>query len=125
MGAVLFAWSARGVDCGGDTSGGDYYAPGCQLLSSSVQPYPQQVQQSLPQCLQPFKGPMSSFESLQRRAKLSRMLAGSPSLGSPRRLKGVITFLEDLKNFWRHSDREWIVIILLSISIPKTFSESG
>ena len=39
-----------------------YCAPGCRLLSSLVQPYPRQLQQPLPQCLQPFKGPTSSFE---------------------------------------------------------------
>jgi hypothetical protein len=99
-------------------SGGDYSAPRCRLLSS-VQPYPQQVQQPLPQCLQPFKGPTSSFERLQRRAKLSRMLAGS------RRLKGVIAFLEDLKIFRRYLDREWIVIILLPVSIAKIFQKVG
>ena len=52
------------------TPGGDYCAPGCQPLSSPIQPYPQQV-----------KGTTSSFERPQRRAKLSRMLAGSSSLG--------------------------------------------
>jgi hypothetical protein len=40
-------------------------------------------------------------------------------------LKGPITFLEDLKNFGRYSDREWIVIILLSINIPKIFQNVG
>jgi hypothetical protein len=62
------------------TPGGDYCAPGCQPLSSPIQPYPQQVQQPLPQCLHSFKGTTSSFERPQRRAKLSRMLAGRPSL---------------------------------------------
>jgi hypothetical protein len=38
-------------------------------------------------------------------------------------LKGAITFLEDLEIFRRYSDREWIVIVLLSISIPKTFKK--
>ena len=42
-----------------------------------------------------------------------------------RRLKGVVTFLENLKIFRRYSDREWIVIILLSISISKTFQIVG
>ena len=58
------------------TSGGDCYTPGVttttlrgrllrsgrRLLSSSIQPYPRRVQRPLPQCLQPFKGPISSFE---------------------------------------------------------------
>ena len=39
----------------------------------------------------------------------------------PRRLTDAITFFKDLKIFRRYSDREWIVIILLSISILKTF----
>jgi hypothetical protein len=90
----------------------------------------------------PLQRPNSlPFERLQRRAKSSRMLARSPSSVNyanslqqadelfggkllawcPRRLKGFITFFEDLKNFWRYSDREWIVIILLSISILKIF----
>jgi hypothetical protein len=46
-------------------------------------------------------------------------------LGVLRRLKGAITFLEDLKIFRRYSDWEWIVIILLSISNPKTFQKVG
>jgi hypothetical protein len=107
-------------------SRGDYCAPGCRLLSSSVQPYPQEVRQPLPQCLQPFKGPTSSFERLQQR--LSKMLArvrpqewnyanseaiaagGQTPSGKllawcPRSLKSAIAFLEDLKNFRRYSDR--------------------
>jgi len=67
-------------------SGGGYSAPGCRLLSS-VQPYPQQVQQPLPQCLQPFKGPTSSFERFQLPS--AQLLAWCP-----RRLKGAITFLK-------------------------------
>jgi len=47
------------------------------------------------------------------------MLAGS------RRLKGVIAFLEDLKIFRRYLDREWIVIILLPVSIAKIFQKVG
>src|SRR2546421_7951805 len=57
------------------TSGGDYCAPRCWLLSSSVWPYPQQVQQSLPPMLPAIQRPNRlPFERLQRRAKLSRML---------------------------------------------------
>ena len=36
--------------------------------------------QPLPQCLQPFKGPTSSFERLQQRAKLSDTQSGSSQL---------------------------------------------
>jgi hypothetical protein len=94
-----------------------------QLLSS-LQSYPQ------PQCLQSFKGPTSSFERLQQRAKLSltpKPLEQADKLQllawCLRSLEGVITFLEGLKNFRRYSDRDWIVIVLLSISVPKTFQK--
>ena len=52
------------------------------------------------------------------------MLARVPSLGitlqTPRWqiITGAITFLKDLKIFRRYSDREWIIIILLSVSYP-------
>jgi hypothetical protein len=59
------------------------------------------------------------------------MLARVPSLGitlqtphgkllawRPRRLTGAITFLQGFKFFRRYSDREWIIIILPSISYP-------
>jgi hypothetical protein len=39
-------------------------------------------------------------------------------------LKGAITFLKGLKIFRRYSDREWIIIILLSI-ISKIFQKVG
>ena len=40
-------------------------------------------------------------------------------------MKDAITFLEDLKNFRGYSDREWIVVALHSVSIPKTLQNVG
>jgi hypothetical protein len=40
-------------------------------------------------------------------------------------LNGVITLLEDLKISQSYSDRGWIVIVLLSVSIAKTFQKVG
>ena len=99
---------------GGDcyTPGGDYYcAQGCRLFSSILlcSAYPQQVQQPLPQCLQPFKGPTSSFERLQQRAKLSRMLAG-----------GITLTLKPLQQ----ADNP-VVGVLVQIWTPKRGSKTG
>ena len=66
------------------------------ILSSVYARMPlQKIQQPLPQYLQPFKGPTSSFGRLQQRAKLSNEAIAT-----------LITFLEDLKNFRRYSDQE-------------------
>jgi len=59
---------------------------------------------------------LAAIQGPNKKAKLSRMLDGVPSL------KGAITFLKDLKIFRRYSDREWIVIILLSWCLIVAFS---
>jgi hypothetical protein len=79
--------------------------------------------------------PAASAPNACTHSKAQRLPLKGPSEGQrypecwlevrPQELRCVITFLEGLKIFRRYSDREWIVIILLSISILKTFQKVG